>query len=168
MTRYLLIFLTVLTTACFQEASAFWGDNRQGSASGLDAGGFDINTITTVYGTVTEPPVARPRGQHAEMTLATPQGPLVAVLGPWWFWEKQSAAIPVNQPVTVTGSMAQGKNGVSYMFTQKILLTHSGTLITLRSETGRPLWSRSGPDNGGAAPGNRGRAHRNRDTQSDR
>jgi len=44
-----------------EEPSAFWGSDSADSASGLDlAAGFDVNTITTLTGTVMTPPEKEP------------------------------------------------------------------------------------------------------------
>jgi len=155
-----------------RQASAFWGTDSTDSTSGLNvSGGFDVNTINTVAGTVTTLPERKGQERHTVMTVATTQGAVTAVLGPWWYWEKQTITITKNQDVTITGSLAQGKDGALYVFAQRLENRSSGESLTLRSESGKQLWSGpgSGSQNGtrlygGSGPrsgaGNRGNGMR--------
>ena len=168
MKRHILIFLLATLILWNREASAFWGSDSTDSASGLDvAAGFDVNTITTVTGTVVMPPERKGQEQHTVMSVAAPQGAVTVVLGPWWYWEKQAIAITKNQELAITGSLAQGKDGALYVFAQRLENRSTGEAVTLRSESGKPLWSRAGSGNqngirphGGSGPrsgaGNRG------------
>jgi uncharacterized membrane protein YgcG len=145
MKRYVFIF--AIATVCIwnQQASAFWGSDSTDANSGLNvAAGFDINTITTVAGKVTVPPERKGEEQHTVMTVAIARGVVTVVLGPWWYWEKQVITLTKNQDITITGSLAQGKNGALYMFAQRLENRSTGETVTLRSETGKPLWSRGG------------------------
>lgn len=81
------------------------------------------------------------------MPVATNRGTVSVILGPWWYWEKHAITIQINQELTITGSLAQGKNGALYLFTQRIDNRSSGESITLRTESGAPLWSGSGSGN---------------------
>lgn len=140
------IFIIIMALLCLWQgnARAFWGSDAGDAGSGLNvADGFDVNTIVTVTGTVVSLPERKGQEQHAVMTVAAPQGNVSVVLGPWWYWETVKTAIAGNQVLTVTGSMAQGKDGVLYLFAQRLENRTSGESLTLRSETGKPLWSRS-------------------------
>lgn len=129
------------------ESSAFWGSNSTDSASGLNvSAGFDVNTITTVTGTVMTLPEGRGREQHALMSVSTQKGDLTVILGPSWHWEKQTITFAINQDVTVTGSLAQGKDGSLYLFAQRVENRSNRETVTLRSESGKPFWSRSGAE----------------------
>jgi hypothetical protein len=131
-----------------ERASAFWGSDSTDVASGLDvAAGFDVNTITTVTGSALTLPERKGQEQHTVMTVVAPQGTVTVVLGPWWFWEKQNYTVVKSQELTVTGSLAQGKDGALYLFAQKIENRSTGETITLRSESGKPFWSRGGSGN---------------------
>ncbi len=130
------------------DADAFWGSKSKDNTSGLNvAAGFDVNTITTLYGTVFTQPVRTGQEQHTEMTISTVKSTATVILGPWWYWEKQTVIFAKNQEVTVTGSLAQGKDGVLYIFAQRIENQSSGETVTLRSESGKPLWAHSGSGN---------------------
>lgn len=129
-------------------AEAFWGSDSSDAASGLNvAAGFDVNTITTVTGIVFTVPERKGQEQHTMMTVTAAQGNVNVVLGPWWYWEKQAITFTKNQDIAVTGSLAQGKDGALYLFAQQLENRNSGETIILRSESGKPLWSRGGAGN---------------------
>lgn len=131
-----------------QRASAFWGSDSTDTVSGLDVvAGFDVNTIKTVAGNVLTLPERKGQEQHTVMTAAVPQSTVTIVLGPWWYWEKQNFTMQKNQEITVTGSLAQGKDGVLYLFAQKVENRSTGETIVLRSESGKPFWARGGAGN---------------------
>lgn len=140
----LLVFLVIMGF-CNRDASAFWGSESTDAASGLNVtAGFDVNTITTITGRVVTAPERKGQEQHTVMSVNSQQGTVIAVLGPWAFWEKQTVAITANQDVSVTGSLAQGKDGARYVFAQRIENISTGESVTLRSESGKPLWSGNG------------------------
>ena len=148
MKRNILIFMVATFCLLSRQASAFWGSDSTDSTSGLDvAAGFDVNTITTVAGKVTLTPERKGQEQHTEMTVATTQGAVTVMLGPWWYWEKLTIAILKNQDFAITGSLAQGKDGALYLFAQKLENRTTGETVTLRSESGKPFWSRGGSGN---------------------
>jgi len=128
-------------------ASAFWGGEPD-SASGLNvAAGFDINTMTSFTGTVLTLPQRQGEPEHSVLSVATKQGPVTIVLGPWWFWEKQGMTLKKTQEIVVTGSLAQGKDGGIYLFAQRLENRASGAAVLLRSDAGVPLWSAAGSGN---------------------
>ena len=148
MKRSILVF--AITFLSFQacEAAAFWGSDSSDSVSGLNvAAGFDVNTIATIAGTVLLPPEHRGQEQHTLMSIATSKGPVTVVLGPWWYWQKQTINVTKSQDLAVTGSLAQGKDGAFYLFAQRIENCGNGETVMLRSEAGKPLWSGAGPGN---------------------
>jgi len=145
MKRYIFIVILAILSCWSRESSAFWGNDSTDPASGLNvATGYDVNTITTMSGVVVSPPERKGQGQHTEMTLAAPQGTVNVVLGPWWYWEKQTITIAKNQDLTITGSLAQGKDGALYLFAQRLENRSNNEAVTLRSESGKPLWSAGG------------------------
>ena len=139
--------LILATLAWGGETAAFWGNDAEQGTSGLDyAKGFDINTVATVNGTVLHPPGERGQG-HAVMEVRTEQGQMNVIVGPWWFWEKNAIPLDAGHEITITGSKAQGKDGGLYLFAQEITNRSKGRSITVRSETGAPLWSRADSNN---------------------
>lgn len=148
MKQYGIICMIIFLCLWSQRASAFWGSGSTDVASGLDvAAGFDVNTITTVTGSAMTLPERKGQEQHTVMTVAATQGAVTVVLGPWWYWEKQNFIVVKSQELTVTGSLAQGKDGALYLFAQKIENRSTGATVTLRSESGKPFWSRGGSGN---------------------
>lgn len=161
MKRHILILIIAFLAFWSREATAFWGSDTKESASGLDvASGFDVNTITTITGMVLTLPERKGDGQHTQMTVAAPQGTMAVVLGPWAYWEKQTITIVKNKELSITGSLAQGKDGVLYLFAQRIQNVSSGETVTLRTDSGKPLWSRSGSGNPNGTSQNRGSGQR--------
>jgi len=153
MKQTILIVAVMILSLWHQGASAFWGSDATESASGLNvAAGFDVNTVTTVAGAVLTPPERKGQSQHTVMTMSAPQGTVTIVLGPWWYWEKNALVITKNQEISVTGSLAQGKDGALYLFAQKVENRSAGETVILRSESGKPLWSRGGGNRNGNRP----------------
>lgn len=150
MKRFFLILTILILSICGQEADAFWGKGGNETASGLNVDtGFDINTITTMAGVVATPPEGAGSRSPALLSMTTAQGMVKVILGPWWYWEQQNIVISKDQELSVTGSLAQGKDGSFYLFAQRIENRSDGKTLTLRSENGVPLWSRNGSENHG-------------------
>ena len=143
-----IILIIALLSFWNRGASAFWGNNPIENAGGVNvAAGYDVNTVTTVTGTVITPPERKRLGQHTEMSVASTQGNVTVILGPWGYWETHTITITKNQEISITGSLAQGKDGAFYIFAQRLENRSNGETIMLRSESGKPLWSRSGSGN---------------------
>lgn len=150
MKRAILVIVTfVMIAAGAGKAQAFWGSDARQNPSGLDVTtGYDVNTVTTMTGTVISPPARIGQSEHIQMTIATPQGVVTVLLGPSSYWERQGVTISRGQEIIMTGSCAQGKDGSLYMFAQKLDNKTSGVSLSLRSETGSPFWARSGAGSG--------------------
>jgi hypothetical protein len=162
MKQIFIISLIAFTCIWHQDANAFWGSDSSVGNSGLDVTtGFDINTITTVSGVVTTPPGRKGQEQHTELSIETARGAVTVVLGPWSYWEKQSMIITKSQEVMVTGSLAQGKDGLLYVFAQRIENRNNGESVVLRSESGKPLWSAGGAQGRNGTYQNQGSGSRN-------
>lgn len=152
------VFILIAAVIIFgngAEARAFWGGDTRLNSSGLDVNaGYDVNTVTTITGTVISPPSKADSGEHTQMIISTGKETATVLLGPWSYWEKQGCTINRDQEISVTGSRAQGKDGSTYLFAQRLDNKASGITLSLRSETGTPAWSHSGTS--GGAAGNRG------------
>lgn len=157
MNRTIIAIVTFVTlVACYHDAHAFWGSDTRQSASGLDvAAGYDVNTVTTLKGTVITPPAKGTQNEHTEMTLATSQGTVTVLLGPWSYWSQQGFTITRDQALSITGSRAQSKDGAQYLFAQRLDNTADGTMISLRTEAGAPMWARNGSGPGSMQRGGR-------------
>lgn len=144
--KTILITIIGIFVLSSNHASAFWGSDTTPKKTGLDlAGGYDANTVASMRGVVSKPPARQDASERTEMTLTTAQGAFTVLLGPWSYWEKQNITITANQELTITGSRAIGKDGLNYIFAQKIdFQGNTPKTITLRSEKGVPLWSHNG------------------------
>jgi hypothetical protein len=151
---YPLIVAAALLLLSGGTAEAFWGfgDSRQQDKSGLDLEqGYDRNTVVKISGPVAVPPRSIAGGLMAlEMSLQGEQ--VVVVLGPAWYLQDDNLDWKIGDQVTVRGSLAQGKDGRTYLLSQRIS-TPGGVTIEMRGENGRPSWSgglRGGPQGGGS------------------
>ncbi len=167
---YSLIAAAALLALLTGTADAFWGfgDSGQQDKSGLDLEkGYDRNTVVKISGPVAVPP--RPlAGGLIAVDLNLPGEQIVVVLGPAWYLQDDNLDWKVGDQVTVRGSLAQGKDGRTYLLSERIS-TPGGSTIELRGENGSPSWSgglrggRQGSGSGGqvqrggGAGGRRGR-----------
>lgn len=149
MKQYVFIFIFMAVVLKSTGSEAFWGNDTVDPVSGLNvATGFDVNTVSTVSGSVVSLPGTNGETQQMVMTIAAPNGAVSVVLGPRWFWNKQVMTMSQNQEIAVTGSRAQGKDGKLYLFAQKVENRSSGQTVILRSTSGRPLWAGAGQRGG--------------------
>jgi hypothetical protein len=151
-------FFTLITVAALLltsagTADAFWGfgDSRGADKSGLDLEqGYDRNTVVKISGPVAVPPRPLAGGLiTVELNLTGEQ--IVVVLGPAWYLQDDNLNWKIGDQVTVRGSLAQGKDGRTYLLSQQVTAP-SGTTIELRGENGSPSWSgglRGGQQGGG-------------------
>jgi len=63
------------------------------------------------------------------------------VLGPRESWREQGIPLHPGDEVNVRGSKALGQDGVVYLMVQSISKPESHQESTLRTRTGRPVWS---------------------------
>lgn len=150
---YILIAVAALLLMLGGTADAFWGfgDSRDLNRSGLDLEqGYDRNTVVNISGSVAVPP--RPlAGGLIAFDLNLPGEQMVVVLGPAWYLQNDNLDWKIGDQVTVQGSLAQGKDGRTYLLTQRVSAP-GGATIELRGENGSPAWSgglRGGHQGGG-------------------
>jgi len=153
---YLMASVLLLTPATGHAGWLFGGDAPTERAGLNLSQGYDRNTVVTVTGRVAALPAAE--SDPVTIELATASDRFIVVLGPRWYLQDDNLSWQIGEPLTVRGSRAQGRDGHSYLITQWISLPDGGQL-TVRSDTGRPLWSggqrlRSGQQHqqGGSAP----------------
>jgi len=156
---YILIAVSALLLLLGGTADAFWGfgDSRQQDNSGLDLErGYDRNTVVKISGPVAVPPRQLANGLVA-FELNLPDKQIVVVLGPAWYLQDDNLDWKVGDQVIVRGSLAQGKDGRTYLLSQWIS-TSGGATIELRGEAGSPSWSgglhggQQGGGSGGQVP----------------
>ncbi len=152
---FTLIAAAALLLALGGTADAFWGfgDSKGPDKSGLDLEqGYDRNTVVKISGSVAVPPHPLAGGLIA-VDLNLPGEQIVVVLGPAWYLQDDNLDWKVGDQVAVRGSLAQGKDGRTYLLSQQISIP-GGATIELRGENGSPSWSggvRGGQKGGGSA-----------------
>jgi len=124
-------------------AHAFWGIGDD-KPSGLNLEtGYDANTVVTLAGRVVSLNSGDEHG-NARLELASGDVRIVVILGPQGYWAEHGIALKSGDSVIVRGSKAQGIDGVVYLLAQKITETSLNTSVTLRDDSGRPVWSGGG------------------------
>lgn len=163
---FLLMTVVAVVMLLRVPAEAFWGfgSDQEKGTSGLDLiKGYDRNTVTKVTGRVAVAPDQKADPVTVEILVGSER--VVAVLGPRWYLQDDNLELKAGDTVTVRGSMAQGKDGRTYLLAQWMDTPDGGQLV-LRSTTGRPGWSGGAagnqqgvtmPQRGGTAGGRRGR-----------
>ena len=117
----------------------FGSDDR--GKSGLDfSRGYDVNTVGTVSGRVTALP-HQTDNEHYLLVVETGSESINVTVGPGSFWGKKGIPIRLQDEVTAKGARAQGKDGKSYLLTQKLVNLTTGDQLELRSAGGEPVWS---------------------------
>lgn len=127
----------------------FGGDDL--GKSGLDFNkGYDVNTVTTVSGRVASPP-RTDENEHVFVDVRTGSETVSLSLGPRAFWDKQEIPLHTGDEITARGSMAQGRDGKTYLLVQKLTNRTTGAQAAVRSDRGRAGWS--GRNTGGMGGG---------------
>lgn len=141
---YLFFTMIILSLFVVSNASAFlgFGDSSKKDKSGLDlVQGYDRNTVVKITGIVAVPPQTLVDDiMSLELNLSGER--IIVILGPQWYFSDDKLEYKVGDNVTVRGSIAQGKDGRTYLISQQIT-TPEGKTILLREETGKPLWTHS-------------------------
>lgn len=141
------IVFSMIAIPCSASAGWFFGDDNDWSKSGLDnESGYDINTVVTIKGRVSEVKTDDSSDPHgpAQVVVEASGESVTLILGPKDFWQEKGVSIKNNDEITVRGSKAQGQNGKIYIFVQSLSLPVSETSVILRSNNGRPSWSGGG------------------------
>lgn len=144
--RFFSIIIGAILLDCLLNGSVFagfFGSDDKGK-SGLDfTSGYDINTVSAMAGRVVSLPHA---GEKENVILEIKSGNEIFSIsvGPGSYWGKKGIAISLNDELAVKGSKAQGKDGKSYVLTQKLLNRTTGAEVEVRSEKGEPAWSGRG------------------------
>lgn len=148
-----LVLLLVLLPPATGEAGWLFGNDSASERAGLDLSkGYDRNTVTTFTGRVAALPGANSDPLTMELTVGGNR--LIVVLGPRWYLQDDDLNWKVGSSVSVRGSRAQGKDGRIYLIAQWISLPN-GRQLTVRSDSGRALWSGGGQRGGSGLGGQR-------------
>lgn len=141
--------LNVLASGSAWAGFGFGGGNL--GKSGLDfTKGYDINTVTTVSGSVLSSPRTEENG-NVFVDIKTATGVVTLSVGKSSEWEKKELHLRPNDQVSAKGSQAQGKDGKTYLMVQKLDNRSSGGQAVLRNERGGPTWM--GVNSGGMTGG---------------
>ncbi len=139
-----LIMTLAILLNCLLIGTAFAGFGFGGDdmgKSGLDFNkGYDTNTVATVTGRVISPQRTGDK-EHIFVEIKAGTEIISLNLGPKYFWKGKDFPLQLNDDITAKGSMAQGKDGITYLMVQKISNRTSGSQVALRNDSGGPVWS---------------------------
>ena len=144
--RFLLhiVLLAAITCLLSSTASAWFGFGSDDTGkSGLDLNrGYDVNTVTTITGRVVSSHRSVDQGTFIEINSG---GEIFNLyVGPGAYWDKNGIKVQATDEISAKGSKAQGKDGKSYLLTQKFVNRTTGAQVELRNETGQPGWLSTG------------------------
>ena len=150
-----IIFLTAVLLVIYPiVAQAFWGSGGD-NQSGLNLEtGYDTNTVTTMTGSIVSVQIGDDH-RNAQLEIENNGNSAFVVLGPQSYWAEKGITLKAGDIVTVRGSKAQGKDGLVYILAQKITDATQNSSISLRNESGRPVWAGGGMGNGQGRMNNR-------------
>lgn len=152
--KIILFLFAVFSLSTPVAAVAFWGnDGDKQSGLNLETG-YDANTVTSMTGRVVSMQAGDDR-RNAQLELESSGTRAVVVLAPHSYWAENGIALKAGDDVSVRGSKAQGKDGVVYVLAQKITDTSKKVSVSLRNESGRPVWAVGGMDSGKGRMNNR-------------
>jgi hypothetical protein len=106
--------------------------------------GFDKNTVVQVQGTASQVDIA-PRSGPSTVRLDTSGESVTVMLGPGWYLAELRADIRPGDPLIVEGSKMMDRRGNLHLVAATITNQRTGAVLTLRDETGRPVWMSGRP-----------------------
>jgi hypothetical protein len=106
--------------------------------------GFDKNTVVQVQGTATQVDLA-PRSGPSIVRLDTSGESVTVMLGPGWYLAGAHVDIRSGDALVVEGSKMMDRRGHLHLVAAKVTNQRTGAVVTLRDETGRPLWMSGRP-----------------------
>ena len=129
-------FVTVVALLLCCAIAFAQGPGPQGRGMGM--GPYDVNTETTVTGTVEAVQMHPGQGGNmgTHLLLKTKDSKLDVHVGPSAYIEKNGFAFAEGDTVEVTGSLLKTKDGILARSIKK-----GGKALVLRNESGKPLWA---------------------------
>ncbi len=103
---------------------------------------YDQSTVTTISGTIQSVDTLSGRGgnfQLIQLTVKDTSGTIAVNIGPAFYLDQQKILFKVGDAVEVTGSKVQF-NGTDVILAAQV--KGGGKTITLRDDSGRPVWAR--------------------------
>jgi hypothetical protein len=107
-----------------------------GKGNSEDSRGRGEGYAATEWVTVNGKVIAR---VDDELTIQTADGEMVVHLGPEWYWDAEGIALNAGDQVQVTGFYEGDEFEVA-----RVENTTTGESVTLRNESGRPMWAGRG------------------------
>ena len=104
-------------------------------------GGYDINTVGEVQGTVLE--LQTPVDGPVRLVVVGERERWVVLASPLWFWKSAGFPVAPGDTVTVPGSKTIGSDGTLYVIARELRVRGKGTSVILRDRRGTPLWNGS-------------------------
>jgi len=148
-----LLALVPLLAALCAPAAAFEAEQRDQTLPGCGIcypGGYDLNTVGSVQGTVLD--LRFPDEGPARFAVKGQGEHWVVLASPVWHWRTTGLRLTAGDSVLVRGSKTLGADGTLYLVAQEIRPAGAEAAFLLRDGQGRPLW-RGG--NGGGREGGR-------------
>lgn len=106
--------------------------------------GFDRNTVIQATGIASQVDIAA-RGGPSTLSLQTPTELITVILGPSWFLSEQHADIQNGDPLVVEGAKMMDRRRHLHLVAALVTNQRTGTVLRLRDEAGRPLWTSGRP-----------------------
>jgi len=106
--------------------------------------GFDRNTVIQATGTASQVDIAA-RGGPGTLSLQTSTESITVILGPSWFLSERHADIQNGDSVVVEGAKMMDRRGHLHLVAASVTNRRTGTVLRLRDEAGRPLWTGGRP-----------------------
>jgi hypothetical protein len=103
---------------------------------------YDPSTLTTISGTVRSVDTLTGRGgnfQMIQLTVKDSSGTIPVHIGPAFYLDQQGISFKAGGAVEITGSQMQF-NGNDFIAAAEV--KYDGKTITLRDDSGRPVWAR--------------------------
>ena len=136
-----LVFLLALAGALADPRSASAGGDRDQVLPGCGIcypGGYDINTVGDVQGTILE--LQTPAEGPVRLVVVGERERWIVLASPTWFWMSVQPRPVRGDLVTVRGSKSLGADGSLYLVAREIRQPRSETAVVLRDRRGIPLW----------------------------
>jgi len=135
------------------EAPAWQGDQALPGCGICYPGGYDLNTVGSVQGTVMG--IEFPDEGPVRFAIVGQGERWIVLASPAWYWPTTGLRLIAGGGVTVRGSKTLGEDGTLYLVAQTIRPAGAEAAVAVRDGQGRPLWSggRHGGGNAGAGRG---------------
>jgi hypothetical protein len=145
-----LLFAALCAPAAAFEAPVWQGDQALPGCGICYPGGYDLNTVGSVEGTVVG--IEFPDEGPVRIAIVGQGERWIVLASPAWYWRTTGLRLITGGSVTVRGSKTLGEDGALYLVAHTIRPAEAEAAVAVRDGQGRPLWSggRHGGGNSGA------------------